>query len=127
MVHFKPVASGEVVLTATGTPLVSWLRDSHDDAAAIEMESAGIAHAAHLNRSIPSLTIRGVSDHADALKHDADMAGWQRVAAENAAAFTVALIARFLVSPNTSPSTNRDRCRQGHPWAPSTLAHQELV
>lgn len=126
-VHFKPIASGEVVLTATGTPLVSWLHDSYDDAAAIEMESAGIAHAAHLNRSIPSLTIRSVSDHADALKHDTDMAGWQRVAAENAAAFTVALIARFLASPNTIPSTYRDQCRRGHTGAPATLAHQELV
>jgi len=102
-VHFKPVASGEVVLTASGTSLTALLHDYYDDAAAIEMESAGIAHAAHLNRSLPVLSVRGISDQADSSKYAADTAGWQYIAAERAAAFTVFIAT--LVLRRQMPST----------------------
>lgn len=95
-VHFKPIASGDVVLTATGTSLATRLRDTYNDAAAIEMESAGIAQAAHMNRSLPVLSVRGISDRADPAKHLADAAGWQHIAASRAAAFTVAIAALAL-------------------------------
>jgi adenosylhomocysteine nucleosidase len=96
MVHFKPIASGEVVLCAADTPLATRLRDSYDDAVAVEMESAGVAQAAHLNRSVPVLSVRGISDRADVGKRGADAAGWQHVAAENAAAFTLSISALAL-------------------------------
>ncbi len=112
-VHFKPVASGEVVLTATGTSLTTLLRGTYDDAVAIEMESAGIVHAAHLNRSLPALSVRAISDQADARKHTADTAGWQYIAAERAAAFTVCIASQILRSqtptashPLTAPATH---------------------
>lgn len=95
-VHFKPIASGEVVLTATGTSLATRLRDTYNDAAAVEMESAGIAQAAHMNRSLPVLSVRGISDRADPAKHLADAAGWQHIAASRAAAFTMAIAALAL-------------------------------
>ena len=95
-VHFKPIASGEIVLTASGTSLTALLRSTYDDAAAIEMEGAGIAHAAHLNRSLPMLSVRGISDHADARKQANDAAGWQYIAAENAAAFTISIAKSIL-------------------------------
>lgn len=93
VVHFKPVASGEVVLTAMDTSLTALLRHTYDDAAAVEMEGAGAAQAAHLNRSLPALIVRGISDHADAGKRITDAAGWQHIAAQRAAAFAVSTAA----------------------------------
>ncbi|WP_432868627.1 5'-methylthioadenosine/S-adenosylhomocysteine nucleosidase [Microbispora rosea] len=91
-VHRKPIASGEVVLNSAQTPLSLQLRSTYNDAVAIEMESAGLSKAAHAFK-VDTLTIRGISDLADGHKHDADAAGWQKVAAENAAT-----VARWLIS-----------------------------
>jgi nucleoside phosphorylase len=95
-VHFKPIASGEVILSAPDTALAARLHASYNDAVAVEMESAGVAQAAHLNRSLPVLSVRGISDRADTGKHRADAAGWQQVAAGCAAAFTVTMSALAL-------------------------------
>ena len=96
VVHFKPVVSGEVVVNGRDKSMTAHLRDVFDDAVAVEMESAGIAHAAHLNGALPVLTVRGISDHADAAKYANDAAGWQHVAAGHAAAFVVATLSRAL-------------------------------
>jgi nucleoside phosphorylase len=50
-IHFRPIAAGEVVLNSRTTPVARRLRLHYNDAAAIEMESAGAPLAAHLNRS----------------------------------------------------------------------------
>src|ERR1700680_2420088 len=71
-VHFEAIAAGEVVLNSRDTPLRKQLHRNYNDAAAIEMESAGIAQASGLTRSLPVLTIRGISDKADGAQHDAD-------------------------------------------------------
>lgn len=99
-VRFRPIAAGEVVLNSRETPLARQLRRHYADAAAIELESAGTAKAAHLNRA-PFLTVRAISDKADGHKLETDDKGWQSVAARNAAAFTVAVAARLL-----APATN---------------------
>jgi nucleoside phosphorylase len=93
-VHFSAIASGEVVLNSRTTTLATQLNRTYNDAVAIEMESAGAAKAAQLN-SVPTLTIRGISDKADGGKHTTDRAGWQAIAAANAAAFTAALITQI--------------------------------
>ena len=98
-VHFKPIAAGEVVLNSRGTPLADQIRRHFNDAAAIEMESAGLAYAGHINRALV-LTVRGISDRADGLKHIADSAGSQPAAAKNAAAFACELIDDFLTARN---------------------------
>jgi len=90
-VHFKPIASGEVVLNSRTTRLARQLRQLYNDAVAIETESAGAAKACHL-RGVAMLAIRGISDKADGGKDAADRAGWPDVAAANAAAFAAALI-----------------------------------
>jgi adenosylhomocysteine nucleosidase len=90
-VHFKPIASGEVVLNSRTTRLARQLRQLYEDAVAIETESAGAAKACHL-RGVPMLAIRGISDQADGGKDAADRAGWPDIAAANAAAFAAALI-----------------------------------
>jgi len=99
-VRFRPVAAGEVVLNSQVTPLADQLRTTYSDAATIEMESAGTAKAAHLNR-VPFLTVRGISDRADGNKYGAESIEWRAVAAGNAAAFAVTL-ARSVLAADTA-------------------------
>ncbi|MFD9964571.1 hypothetical protein [Amycolatopsis sp. NPDC058986] len=93
VVHFEPVAAGDVVLNSRVSDLAHQLRRTYNDAVAIEMESAGFAVAGHLNDRVPSITVRGISDLAGGAKDQTDGEGWQQVAARNAAAFAVAVAA----------------------------------
>lgn len=90
-VHVKPIAAGEVVLNTRDAPLAQQLRIFYNDAVAVEMEGAGVAQAAHLNRVVPLLVVRGISDKADGQKYAASDERWQPVAAHRAAlvAFSV--------------------------------------
>ncbi|MCW2900181.1 MAG: hydrolase [Streptosporangiaceae bacterium] len=90
-VHFGPIAAGEVVLNSTVSAHARWIRRNYNDALAIEMEGAGVAQAAHLNRALPVVVVRGVSDRADGTKETTDRERWQARAVANAAAFTAAL------------------------------------
>lgn len=114
-VHFRPIAAGEVVLNSRDTALARQLRGTYNDAVAIEMESAGAAQAGHLNRSLPVLTIRGISDKADGAKDAADAARWQPAAAAHAAAFAIALAAEITARPPGESGT----------WDPSAQRRQE--
>lgn len=89
--HFGPVAAGEVVFDSRTGAVADLLRQHYDDVLAVEMESAGVAEAAHLNRSVPTLTIRGISDRADGAKAYVEAAGSQVVAAAHAAVFALAV------------------------------------
>jgi adenosylhomocysteine nucleosidase len=91
VVHLKPIASGEVVVNSRIGPIAEHLRFHFGDAVAVDMESLGVACTGHLNRSMPVLSIRGISDLADGDKHRADRAGWQVIAASHAAAFALTL------------------------------------
>jgi nucleoside phosphorylase len=91
-VHFRPVVAGEIVLNSRLSPSARQILQHYNDAAAIEMESAGAAQAAHLNLGLPMMTVRGISDSASGDKDITDQSGWRRIAAENAAAFALALI-----------------------------------
>ena len=75
--HFKPIASGDVVLADAESKIAQHLRENYNDAAAIEMEGAGAVRAAHLNGQLHALVLRGISDQADAAKHEADATGSQ--------------------------------------------------
>lgn len=91
-IHFEPIASGEVVLNSRNSP--TWERlDLHfNDAVAVETEGAGVAQCAHLHRDLPTITIRGISDHADGNKDRVDKTGSQQLAAHQAALFARTLI-----------------------------------
>jgi len=91
VVRFGPIAAGEVVQDSADSDQARWLRDVYNDAVAVEMEGAGVAQAGHLNRSLPVVVVRGISDRADGTKARTDGVGWQEKAAENAAAFATAL------------------------------------
>ena len=90
-VRFGPVAAGEIVQDSAISVEAQWVRRAYNDALAIEMEAAGLAQAAHLNRSLPAVVVRGISDRADGSKTTTDGADWQPKAAANAALFAVAL------------------------------------
>ncbi|MBP2327081.1 nucleoside phosphorylase [Kibdelosporangium banguiense] len=94
-IHFRPIAAGDVVLDTPTGPLVDLIRRHYNDVAAIEMESAGAAEAAHLNGPLPLLTIRGISDRADGQKEVTDASGSQQLASAHAAEFALALLTRF--------------------------------
>lgn len=90
-VHFKPIASGDVVKDASDSPMARLLDATYNDAAAIEMEAAGVAQAAQ-HRNVDLLVIRGISDASDGNKASSDTGGWQERAAQNAAAFALGVI-----------------------------------
>lgn len=91
-VHFKPVASGDVVKDTDASPLAALLDTTYNDAVAIEMEAAGVARAAQHARA-DLLVIRGISDRSDGTKASSDGGGWQPRAAQHAAAFALGVIA----------------------------------
>ncbi|GIF71684.1 5'-methylthioadenosine/S-adenosylhomocysteine nucleosidase family protein [Asanoa siamensis] len=90
-VHFGPIAAGEIVQDSAISEQARWIRKHYNDAVAIEMEAAGVAQAGHLNRALPVVVIRGISDHADGSKLASDGQRWQPKAARNAATFAIAL------------------------------------
>ena len=92
-VCFEAIAAGDVVLNSTTSSVADALHRNYNDAVAVEMESAGMALAAHLAGRIPTAAVRGISDHADGTKSVTDGRGSQQLAARNAAAFAVALAA----------------------------------
>ncbi|MEK8106632.1 5'-methylthioadenosine/S-adenosylhomocysteine nucleosidase [Micromonospora sp. M12] len=100
-VHFGAIAAGEVVQDSAVSEQARWIRQHYNDALAIEMEAAGVAQAGHLNRALPVVVVRGISDHADGTKTSTDGHNWQPRAARHAAAFAAAL-AQELVK-NTRP------------------------
>ncbi|WP_100448854.1 5'-methylthioadenosine/S-adenosylhomocysteine nucleosidase family protein [Glycomyces xiaoerkulensis] len=89
-VRFGAIAAGEIVQNSTISREAKWIRDHYNDAVAIEMEAAGVAHAGHLN-SVAVGIVRGISDMADGTKNGEDDVEWQPRAAANAAAFAVRL------------------------------------
>jgi adenosylhomocysteine nucleosidase len=114
-VHFRPIAAGDVVLNSRTSPLARQIRHHYNDAAAIEMEGAGVAQAGHLNPSLPVLTVRGISDAASGDKDATDRAGWQPTAAAHAAAFALALVSELASAAPESDATTGSPSRRLSP------------
>ncbi|MEV0740785.1 5'-methylthioadenosine/S-adenosylhomocysteine nucleosidase [Streptomyces sp. NPDC050549] len=125
-VHLKPIAAGDVVLASARSALAEHLRTHYGDAAAIEMEGAGIASAVHLAGG-DALVIRGISDKADARKSRADAGGSQPRAAANAAAAAMAVLRElrpFRARSGTSDHGSDDS--EERPFRGSTYAGDHL-
>jgi adenosylhomocysteine nucleosidase len=118
-VHFGPLAAGEVVLNSRTSAHARWLREHYNDALAIEMEAAGVAQAAQLNRSLPVVIVRGISDRADGTKTLTDADDWQPRAVTGAAALATALAEELGGQvhmdgfPGARPNTGHDRTADG--------------
>ncbi|MFF0204443.1 tetratricopeptide repeat protein [Streptomyces sp. NPDC005017] len=98
--HFKPIAVGDVVLADAASAIARHLHEHYNDAVAIEMEGTGVLQAAQLTGELDVLIIRGISDKADAYKHERDAAGSQPLAAQNAARAVIALLREFPIPQN---------------------------
>ncbi|MET8986913.1 5'-methylthioadenosine/S-adenosylhomocysteine nucleosidase [Nonomuraea wenchangensis] len=108
-VRFGPIAAGEVVQDSAISAHARWVRQTYNDALAIEMESAGVAQAAHHNRALPMAVVRGISDRADGSKTATDGLNWQPKAAAGAATFAVALAHELAAEQaNRPPSKARE-------------------
>jgi adenosylhomocysteine nucleosidase len=108
-VTFGAIAAGEVVLNSRVSVEARRIHKHYNNATAIEMEAAGIAHAGHLN-SAPVAIIRGISDRADGEKSSANDGTWQPRAAAHAAAFAIELaveLANEAEEPSMTPNEPR--------------------
>ncbi|MFD9001030.1 nucleosidase [Streptomyces sp. NPDC059582] len=114
--HFKPIAAGDVVLADSRSDIARHLREHYNDAAAIEMEGSGAAHAAHLDGQLDALVIRGISDLADARKSAADQGGSQQRAAAQAASVAMAALRKH--RPRADSSGARGDLRRGSDGGP---------
>ncbi|WP_225834701.1 5'-methylthioadenosine/S-adenosylhomocysteine nucleosidase [Streptomyces sp. NK08204] len=92
--HFKPIATGDVVLADDESEIARLIRKNYNDTAAFEMEGSGAAHAAHLEGR-DALVVRGISDHANPDKAKDDAGGWQERAAQQAAAVAMAVLRKY--------------------------------
>lgn len=122
--HFKPIASGDVVLDAKSGDLRRLLNSTYQDAAALEMEGFGFCKAAQRHRT-EALVIRGISDRADGEKGAADAGGGQQRAAAHAAEVAVAVLlqhqpessgAELPTSPPSSPPVKKKTSARPPRW-----------
>lgn len=124
-VHFCPVAAGEVLLESAKSAVARQLHDYYNDAVAVEMESAGVAQASHLNLSTPTITIRGISDYADKTKRFTDKQGVPGLAAENAAAFAAGVVAAVVDADARSDRRGADE--EGYRIKNEAKGHANVV
>jgi len=89
-----PIAAGEKVVASNLAPVFKFLRQYLSDALAVEMEGYGFLEAAHSNTGTEALVIRGISDLIGN-KAVADVAGYQKIAAQHASAFAFEILARL--------------------------------
>lgn len=106
-VHFGAIAAGDVVHNSRISYEAELVRWHYNDALAIEMESAGVAQAGHLNGA-PVGIVRGISDMADGTKTSEADGSWQPRAADNAAAFALRLT-QELLADQEQPMRHRSK------------------
>jgi nucleoside phosphorylase len=99
----RPLAAGTKVVAGSASETAR-LIDAHcGDAQAIEMEGFGVLHAAHANKEVDALVIRGISDLLDGKDKLVDRSA-QPAAARHAAAFAFEMLHRLrpeMLQPRT--------------------------
>ena len=104
-----PIVAGERVVASTNSDDAERIRRDFSDAVAVAMEDFGVTRATAIVGAGEMIAIRAASDALDG-KSDTDAAGFQPVAAANAAAFAFELLAR-----NLSTSLRPSRLEINHP------------
>jgi nucleoside phosphorylase len=85
-VYVAPIAAGEAVVATYKGRISARLKQNYGDALAVEMEGRGFLQAAHIDSGCRAVVVRGISDLLKG-KASADKQGWQKRAADAAAAF----------------------------------------
>ncbi|GAA2124337.1 hypothetical protein [Glycomyces algeriensis] len=91
-VFHRPIASGAKVITGNASAAAEHIRRYSGDAQAVDTESFGAMAAADRRRTVEATVVRGISDLLGDKTKAADKLR-QPIAARNAAAFALALIA----------------------------------
>jgi nucleoside phosphorylase len=91
-VYVGPIAAGEAVVASNKGRIAAHLKQHYGDALAVEMEGRGFLEAAHIQSGCRAVVVRGISDRLTG-KAQADKLGWQRRAADAAAAFFFEMLA----------------------------------
>lgn len=103
----KSIASGEQVVAGAQAATYKLIRESYNDAVAVEMEGFGAMMAA-CDEGTPAIVVRGISDMCEGKTASVD-AERQPVAAAHAAAFAFAMLAlRSQAAPDASSSVIPD-------------------
>lgn len=100
-VFVAPIAAGERVTASTKSEVFQFLRENYGDAIAVEMEGSGFLTAAHANRQISGLVIRGISDLIGN-KTETAREGYQELAARHASTFAFELLAKLILEEESS-------------------------
>lgn len=98
------LAAGEKVVASTLSDTWKLLRQSYEDAIAVEMEGYGFLQAVHGNQRVEALVVRGISDLVEG-KSEADAAGMQEIAANHASAFAFEVLAQLTAEELAIPPT----------------------
>jgi nucleoside phosphorylase len=96
-VFVAPIAAGEKVVASKESELFKFLRESYNDAVAVEMEGFGFMSAAFAYPEIKAIIVRGISDLINS-KNDCSLETEkirQERASHHAGAFTFELLAKY--------------------------------
>ncbi|MEL7353935.1 MAG: phosphorylase [Cyanobacteria bacterium P01_A01_bin.116] len=123
-----PIAAGEKVVASTDSALFRFLRNSYNDAIAVEMEGYGFLNAAFAYPNIKTMVIRGISDlikdkNADDLVEGNEEKRQER-ASQNASAFAFEVLAK-IESGNTASETERQKDKPAKSDTPNFFAYDD--
>jgi len=107
-VRVAPIAAGEKVIASRQSKVFRLLRDSYNDAIAVEMEGFGFLSAAFAYPDIKAIVIRGISDLIEGKNDDAIEPEQvrQEKASHHASAFAFEILAKFSVDNNLESLAN---------------------
>jgi nucleoside phosphorylase len=123
-VFLGAIAAGEQVMTSTKTESYQLIRNSYNDALAVEMESYGFLKAAQAHSGLEALAVRGISDLLEG-KAEADQGGSQERASRHAAAFAFEVLAKLALPDKTFRFKNRANLHE-IPATPTASTHSTL-
>ncbi|NES00122.1 MAG: 5'-methylthioadenosine/S-adenosylhomocysteine nucleosidase, partial [Symploca sp. SIO1B1] len=96
-VFVGPIVAGEKVIASIQSAIFQLLRESYNDAIAIEMEGFGFLNAAFAHPKIPAIVIRGISDLIEGKNDDSvEPEGIrQEKASQHASAFAFEMLSKL--------------------------------